>query len=192
MSFPLTIEPHRASWKEDFEREAVLIRKALGPALRDIHHIGSTAIPGIHAKPIIDMLAEAESLDAIDLRSGEMEGLGYETMGEFGISGRRYFRKDNSAGARTHHVHAFAAGSPHLVRHLAFRDYIIAHPDIAREYDALKLRLIESCRGDTEAYIEGKDAFVKDTERSAIRWLEIRHHRVGGVETMRAAISLSV
>lgn len=170
MSFQLVIEPHRESWKGDFEQEAARIKGALGPALVALHHIGSTAIPGIHAKPIIDVMAEAASLDALDVRVGEMERLGYEAMGEFGIRGRRYFRK-NRAGARTHQIHAFATGSPHLVRHLAFRDYLRQHPDTAREYDALKLRLAESCRGDVEAYIEGKDAFVKDVERKALDWI---------------------
>ena len=94
-----------------------------------------------------------------------------QAMGEFGMQGRRYFRKDSGAGVRTHQVHAFAAGSPHLARHLAFRDYLRAHPETAREYGTLKLRLAESCRGDVEAYIAGKDAFVKDAERKALEWI---------------------
>ena len=171
MSFPLVIEPHRESWKRDFEQEAVRIKSALGSALIALHHIGSTAIPGLHAKPIIDIMAEAVSLEALDAHCREMERLGYGAMGEFGIPGRRYFRKDSSAGVRTHQLHAFAEGSAHLVRHLAFRDYLREHPDTAREYGALKLRLAESCRGDVEAYIEGKDAFVKDVERKALEWI---------------------
>ena len=171
MPFQLTIEPHRETWKSDFQQEAARIKIALGPALIALYHIGSTAIPGIHAKPIIDIMAEAASLDALDARRGEMERLGYEAMGEFGIPGRRYFRKDSAAGMRTHQVHAFATGSPHLVRHLAFRDYLRAHPESAREYGALKLRLAESCNGDVEAYIEGKEAFVKDVEHRALEWI---------------------
>ena len=171
MSFQLSIEPHRESWKSDFEHEAARIKIALSPALNALHHIGSTAIPGIHAKPIIDIMAEAASLGVLDICRGELERLGYEAMGEFGIPGRRYFRKDNAAGVRTHQLHAFAAGSPHLIRHLAFRDFLLEHPDTAREYDELKLRLAESCHGDVEAYIEGKDAFVKDVERKAIDWI---------------------
>ncbi len=171
MSFQLVIEPHRASWKGDFEQEAARIRSALSPALIALHHIGSTAIPGIHAKPIIDIMAEAVSLGVLDARQGEMERLGYEAMGEFGIQGRRYFRKDSGAGVRTHQLHAFAAGSPHLVRHLAFRDYLLGHPETAREYSALKLQLAKSCRGDVEAYIAGKDPFVKDVERKALDWI---------------------
>ena len=171
MSFSLVIEPHRESWKGDFEQEAARIRSALGPALIALHHIGSTAIPDLPAKPIIDIMAEAVSLEALNAHCREMERLGYEVMGEFGIPGRRYFRKDNAAGIRTHQVHAFATGSAHLARHLAFRDYLRAYPETAREYGALKLRLAESCRGDVEAYIEGKDAFVKNVERKALEWI---------------------
>ena len=171
MSFSLVIEPHRESWKGHFEQEAARIRRALGPALIALHHIGSTAIPGLHAKPIIDLMAEAASLEALDAHCSDLERLGYEAMGEFGMQGRRYFRKDSGAGVRTHQVHAFAAGSLHLARHLAFRDYLLTHREIAREYGALKLRLAESCRGDVEAYISGKDVFVKRVEQKALDWL---------------------
>jgi GrpB-like predicted nucleotidyltransferase (UPF0157 family) len=174
MSFTLTIEPHRESWRRDFENEATLIRAALGLILKTLHHIGSTAVPGIHAKPIIDMLAEVESLESIDAHREGMEALGYEVMGEFGIPGRRYFRKDNGSGIRTHQIHAFTSGSPHLVRHLAFRDYLRSHPGVAREYDALKLRLIVSCQGDVERYIEGKQDFVQQVEREAWAWFSNR------------------
>lgn len=174
MSFPLTLEPHRESWMSDFAAEAARIEAALGSSLRILHHIGSTAIPGIHAKPIIDILAEVESLEAIDARREGMELLGYEVMGEFGIPGRRYFRKNSSAGLRTHQVHAFVAGSPDLVRHLAFRDYLRFHPDIAREYSALKVRLVASCNGDMEAYMDGKDPFIKEVERKALEWFPKR------------------
>jgi GrpB-like predicted nucleotidyltransferase (UPF0157 family) len=170
MSFALTIVPHRESWKDDFTREAARIAGALGIQLKAIHHIGSTAVPGLRAKPIIDLLAEVSSLDGLDARQHAMEALDYEAMGELGIPGRRYFRKNDAAGMRTHQVHAFIAGSSEVVRHLAFRDYLRCHPEVAREYGALKLRLVESCGGDLEAYMDGKDAFVKDLERQALAW----------------------
>lgn len=158
----------------DFEREAVAVESAIGSILLALHHIGSTAIPGIYAKPIIDILAEVERLEALDARRVEMEGLGYEVMGEFGIPGRRYFRKDQADGQRTHQIHAFAAGSPHVARHLAFRDYMRAHPAIAQEYSDLKVRLVGSCHGDREAYMDGKDPFIKQTERDALAWQTAR------------------
>jgi GrpB-like predicted nucleotidyltransferase (UPF0157 family) len=171
MSHPLIIEPYRETWKDDYEHEAVRIREAFGPVLRDLHHIGSTAIPGIPAKPVIDMLAEFESLEAADAQDGAMRQLGYEVMGEFGIAGRRYYRKNDSAGLRTHQVHGFVAGSPPITRHLAFRDYLRAHPGTALEYGVLKLRLLSTCQGDMEAYMDGKEAFVQEVERRALEWL---------------------
>jgi GrpB-like predicted nucleotidyltransferase (UPF0157 family) len=168
--FILTIEPPRSSWKQDFEVEAVKIRAALGGVLVRLHHIGSTAIPGIYAKPIIDILAEVTSLEALDAQVDDMRVSGYESMGEFGIPGRRYFRKDDSSGMRTHQVHTFVHASPQILRHLAFRDYVISHPDTAREYSDLKRRLVQVCNGDIEAYMNGKDSFIKDVERKALEW----------------------
>ena len=91
--------------------------------LERLHHIGSTAIPGIFAKPIIDLLLEVGNIGELDDRSSFMGELGYEAMGEFGIPGRRYDRKNNASGIRTHQVHAYESGSPEVERHIAFRDY---------------------------------------------------------------------
>jgi GrpB-like predicted nucleotidyltransferase (UPF0157 family) len=164
------MEPHRESWKGDFGAEAVRIERALGSALCRLHHIGSTAIPGIPAKPVIDILASVGRLEAVDARREQMERLGYEVMGEFGIPGRRYFRRTTGAGVRTHQIHAFAAGSPHLIRHLAFRDFLRSHRDVALEYGALKVRLADSCGGDMEAYMRGKEGFIREVESKALAW----------------------
>ena len=168
--FTLKVEAHRETWKRDFELEAAKVRSAFGPALIKLHHIGSTAIPQICAKPIIDMLAEVTRIEAADERAPHLQGLGYEPLGEFGIPGRRYFRKDDRTGTRTHQIHTFAQGSVHIQRHLAFRDYLIAHPETAQEYSRLKLELAQKCNNDIEAYMDGKDAFIKDIERKALEW----------------------
>jgi GrpB-like predicted nucleotidyltransferase (UPF0157 family) len=170
MAFILTVEPHRHSWKRDFEVEAARVREVLGSALHRLHHIGSTAISGIYAKPIIDILADVTSLEAVDGRVHGMQVLGYESMGEFGIPGRRFFRKNDSSGMRTHHIHSFVHQSPHIVRHLAFRDYLTAHPETAQAYSGLKRGLVQTCNGDMEAYMDGKDAFIKEVERKALDW----------------------
>ena len=85
-----------------------------------LHHIGSTSIPGIFAKPIIDILLEVSDLEKLDKQSHALVALGYERLGEFGIVGRRYFRKNSASGIRTHHVHAFQTGNAEIERHLAF------------------------------------------------------------------------
>jgi len=157
-------------WPREFERAAGEVVAALGPKLLAIHHIGSTSIPGIHAKPVIDMLAVVADLAAVDQRRAAMEQLGYEVMGEFGIPARRYFRRDDSTGRRTHQIHAFADGSPHVRRHLAFRDFMRAHPALAGEYSDLKRRLAEAHPHDMEAYMDGKDGFIKEMESRALEW----------------------
>lgn len=168
MSFILTIEPHRNSWSQDFAMEAAKIQDALSSILNVLHHIGSTAIPGIYAKPIIDILAEVKSLEAVDERVVQMQALGYESMGEFGIPECRFFRKNDNHGTRKYHIHVFVHQSPHLDRHLAFRDYLMAHPDTAQAYSELKRGLIQTCAGNLEAYIDGKNAFIKNVECEAL------------------------
>ncbi len=168
---PLVI-PHDPQWKQLFQAQRAVLTTALGDQVVAIDHIGSTSIPGILAKPIIDILIEVRSIDQLDRSSPAIEALGYEVMGEFGIETRRYFRKSNRQGARTHHLHAFTTGSPHLLRHLAFRDYLIAHPDIAQEYSQLKAELIADENTTMESYIDGKDPFIKRTETDALAWID--------------------
>jgi GrpB-like predicted nucleotidyltransferase (UPF0157 family) len=164
------VVPYDARWPAVFEWVAREVKEALGQNVQAIHHIGSTSIPGIHAKPIIDMLPVVKNLTSVDDCADNLRRLGYEVMGEFGIDGRRYFRRDNPAGVRTDHVHAFAADSPHVLRHLAFRDYLRAHPDVAQEYSQLKQRLAAAHPFDIEAYMDGKDPFIRETQAIALEW----------------------
>lgn len=99
-----------------------------------------------------------------------MESLGYEVMGEFGIPGRRYFRKDNREGIRTHQIHVFEAGSAQVERHLAFRDYLIAKPEDARKYSDLKRKLAQENPQNMDRYINGKGDFIKEMDRRAAQW----------------------
>lgn len=161
---------HDPDWEIKFQIEAHRITEAIGQTAVRVHHIGSTAIPKIKAKPVIDILLEVLSLDDLDQKAAMLESLGYEAMGEFGIPGRRYFRLDDACGTRTHQVHAFEAGVPNVVRHVAFRDYMRAHALIAEEYGTLKEHLANANPHDMAAYIEGKDAFVKEHERRALLW----------------------
>ena len=170
----IRVAPHDPAWSAAFDVEAMRIRDAAGDVVVRLHHIGSTAIPGIHAKPVIDMLLEVASLAGLDIRISALEALGYEALGEFGIAGRRYFRRDDADGVRTHQLHAFVAGGADVVRHLAFRDYMRAHPAIADDYGALKQRLAEAHPHDMAAYIDGKDAFVSEHERRAVLWAAAR------------------
>ena len=163
--FKVEVVPHDPNWRSAFEIESKLIALALRENVVAIHHIGSTAIPQIYAKPIIDMLVEVKNILKIDTQSSEIEALGYQAMGEFRISGRRFFRK-----ARTHHIHSFEVGSPQIERHLAFRDYMITHSEAAQEYSELKIKLAQKYPDNIQGYMDGKDGFIKEIDLKAAKW----------------------
>ena len=164
------VVPYNPKWREEFEVEARRVADALSQTIVAVHHIGSTAIPGIYAKPIIDLLVEVMDIVTVDNHGAAMTSQGYEVMGEFGISGRRYFRKNSPLGVRTHHVHTFAVGSEQIERHLAFRDYMIAHPEDAQRYSELKRRLAREYPTNIDGYMDGKDGFIREIDQKAIAW----------------------
>jgi GrpB-like predicted nucleotidyltransferase (UPF0157 family) len=164
--------PYDPAWKDEYRREADRLLAVLGDDILEIHHIGSTSIPGIYAKPIIDILAGARDIADIDRHNDAMARLGYEARGEFGLPGRRFFTK--GIPRRTHNLHIFKAGNEEFTRHLDFRDYMIAHPEDARKYGELKRNLAEQHRGDIDGYCDGKDYFVKEMEQKAIAWAKKR------------------
>jgi GrpB-like predicted nucleotidyltransferase (UPF0157 family) len=164
------VVPHNPRWRDAFEAEAKHVAAALGENVAAIHHIGSTAIPDIYAKPVVDLLVEVRAITEVDGQSPAMESIGYEVMGEYGIPGRRYFRKDNQEGIRTHNIHAFEAGSAEAERHLAFRDYMVAHPVEAQRYSELKRKLAEEHPQSFDGYMDGKDDFIKEMDRRAAQW----------------------
>nr|WP_148929691.1 GrpB family protein [Paenibacillus methanolicus] len=174
------VSPPDANWPARYREEAEKLRRVLGPELAAIHHIGSTSIPGMHAKPIIDVLVEVRDIEAVDAYNDQMRRLGYQPKGENGIPLRRYFNKGGAR--RTHHVHVFQAGSEHVIRHLAFRDYLTAHPDDAKRYADLKIELARQFPSDMHAYIEGKDALAKELEAKALDW-----HAAAGEQAESAA-----
>ena len=163
------VVPHDPQWARMFKDEASAVAAGLGPLLVQIHHVGSTSIPGIYAKPIVDMLAEVRSIEDVDQRNETMASLEYEAKGEYGIPGRRYFRKSTPEGVRAFHLHVFQESSPHSERMLAFRDYLRAHSDASSRYSDLKQRLV-SRPIDSDAYVSGKDALVKALEQEALAW----------------------
>jgi GrpB-like predicted nucleotidyltransferase (UPF0157 family) len=162
------VVPPDSSWPTQFRAAADEIGAIFLGEDVEIHHIGSTAIRGIYAKPIIDILLLTENLSVVDRKTPVLQTHGYEALGEFGIVGRRYFRKHSANGVRTHHVHSFVHGSMEAKRHLAFRDYMNAHPTLASEYSVLKQRLAREYPSDMDAYMDGKDSFIKLHEAHAM------------------------
>lgn len=164
----MEVVPHNPLWKAEFTKEAVVISSIFGDEIVKIHHIGSTAIVGIYAKPIIDILIEVRGINIIDNYNSQMQEIGYTSRGEWGISGRRYFIKGITQ--RTHHVHIYESGNPEIERHLKFRDYMNAHPDEASQYEKLKKELSEKYKHNPTEYTDGKDAFIKEIDRKAKEW----------------------
>ncbi|RWR13110.1 GrpB family protein [Paenirhodobacter populi] len=162
MDNPIVLLPYDNRWPALFEEERTRLRAACGALLPDLHHIGSTSIPGLAAKPVIDILAVLERHEDGLSCVGPMRMLGYEYRGANGINGRHYFSK---GAPHTHHVHMLAAGHPEIARHLGFRDYLRAHPDEARAYEALKRDLAARFRTDRRAYAAAKDAFCARIDR---------------------------
>lgn len=155
-------------WPRTYEVEAQLLQLVFGCELVAIHHFGSTAIPGVYAKPIIDIMPLVRAIEVVDSFSPVMEALGYAPRGEYGIAGRRYFVRGGTL--RTHHVHVYQAGSAEVRRHLAFRDYLRAHPDKALLYSDHKRAVARRYPYDSEAYVEGKDALVRQLLAEALAW----------------------
>lgn len=165
----IIIVEYRPEWKEMYKKEAALIKDILGEELQDIHHIGSTSVEGLAAKPVIDIMPVVKEIEKIDAYNGRFEALGYECMGEYGIPGRRFYRKGGDD--RTHHIHIFGEANAYdIKRHMAVRDYLRCHKDAAKAYGEIKASQAKLHPGDIEGYCAGKDAFVKQLEQDAVSW----------------------
>ncbi len=146
-------------WPRDFAALRDLLAAHLGPLAVCIEHVGSTSVPGLAAKPVIDLdvvIAVPDDLGAVAER---LHPLGYRPEGDLGVPGREAFT--TPPGARPHHLYVCPADSPELARHLAFRDALRADPDTARRYGELKQDLAGRLGTDRRAYTEGKAAFVQ-------------------------------
>jgi len=153
------VAPYNPIWQQKFKEEAKKIEKIFKEIFVDIHHIGSTAVPLVKAKQIIDILVEVKDINKVENHNKAMEKLGYVALGEYGTPKRRFFQKGGNK--RTHHVHIFEVGSPQIKRHIDFRDYLISNPKVAKEYSLLKEKLAKKYPYDIDKYQEGKDTFIK-------------------------------
>lgn len=160
--------PFSDRWSFDFEKEAAILQEIFGAEIIKIHHIGSTSVHGLSAKPIIDIMPVVKNILRIDQYNGKMAAIGYEAKCENGIAGRRYFQKGGDE--RTHHVHIYGNGSPEIDRHLAFRDFLRAHPEKAKAYGDLKEKLAGQFPFDIDMYINGKAGLAAQIEQEAMEW----------------------
>jgi GrpB-like predicted nucleotidyltransferase (UPF0157 family) len=174
MARKVMVVPHNPQWVEEFENEAAMLRSIFGQQVVAVYHFGSTAIPGIAAKPVIDILLTVREIASADLLTPRLALEGYNAIGEYGISGRRFYYK-GSDERRSHHLHIYQFDNPHVLRHIAFRDYMRTHPISARQYGQLKEELARQFPESIDGYNAGKNQFVQQKERQALKWWEKKY-----------------
>jgi GrpB-like predicted nucleotidyltransferase (UPF0157 family) len=172
----VAVVPYDPRWPERFEQERRHLLSCLPPDLIGrIEHFGSTAVPGLSAKPIVDILVEVTSLDEARKRIAPLlEAQGYDyfwrpSWGDDTPPFYAWFIKRDDQGNRTHHIHMVESDFEHWDR-LLFRDYMIEHPDVAAEYDHLKKRLAGTHHDDRVAYTQAKGDFVRRVTETARRY----------------------
>jgi GrpB-like predicted nucleotidyltransferase (UPF0157 family) len=168
----IKLSPHREEWHELFAAEAQRLTAAAGKYALAVEHIGSTAICGITAKPIIDIALAVREIADVEQIIEPFENLDYIYLGEHGIPDRHYFRKGSPL--RTHHLHVVRIESDFWRNHLLFRDYLRAHLQIAAQYENLKRELAQTHRENREAYTNGKTEFIENVLKAAIENFEMQ------------------
>lgn len=167
MSQHITVVDYDPLWVKKYEEESLLIKDILSNNCIAIYHIGSTSVPELAAKPIIDIMAAVRSLEKVDCVAEEFSKIGYEYLGEFGIEGRRYLRKGGDE--RTHQIHIFQMNDwNNIGRHLAFRNYMRTHEKERTSYAKLKIDLAQKFPYDIDGYCDGKENFVREIEKLAL------------------------
>jgi putative glutamine amidotransferase len=160
------LEEADPAWAAMFEVEAARIRAALGPVAVRVDHVGSTSVPGLAAKPVIDIQVSVDAMTPRDRYVDPLVGLGYEFVVDPVDTDHEYLRREVD-GVRTHQIHVCAAGSSWERRHLAFRDHLRAHPEDAAAYAELKRRLAAEHPNDVMTYVDGKTSFIRGIEALA-------------------------
>ncbi len=168
------LEEHNPEWLILAEQEKKKLLSQLPIEIIEIYHIGSTSIPGIKAKPILDFVVEVGQMKDLLESQDILIRLGYTPKGESGIPGRQFFTKDTN-GSRSHHLHAFETGHPDIIRHIAFRDYLRSNPEAAREYEELKEELAQKYPKKSGDYTEAKSDFILTMDQVARSWYEEYH-----------------
>jgi GrpB-like predicted nucleotidyltransferase (UPF0157 family) len=161
MPRPVVLSPHDPKWAARAEALIAELRAGAPGVFGALHHVGSTAVAGLEAKPVIDLLGEAADLSEMEAARSALEALGYRWRGENGVAGRRYFTRDDpGTGARAVHLHVHAWDDPAVARHLAFRDSLRADPALAEAYLGEKRRCAALHPGDSGAYTACKEGWI--------------------------------
>jgi GrpB-like predicted nucleotidyltransferase (UPF0157 family) len=165
----IRIVDHDPEWAERAECELRRLKRVLGPAAARLEHVGSTAVPGLAAKPILDLQVSVVAIEQLGSYIVPLEGLGYLFVTDPEWPDFPLFAKPQQR-PRSYHLRLCPAGSNHELRHVALRDFLRAHPDEAARYEALKRELVRQHPQDRLAYIAGKDRYVRRLEARALEW----------------------
>lgn len=169
MPRPVALAPYTSQWSVRAEALIANLLAAAPEAFQAVHHVGSTAVPGLPAKPVIGLLGETGDLAMISAARSALEELGYRWRGENGLAGRRYFTWDDpDTGARGVHLHVYAARDPALAWHLAFRDRLRADPAVAAAYAREKVRCAALHPDDSGAYAACKKDWTDRVAAEAV------------------------
>ncbi len=162
----IEVVPYQSDWAHLYERLKTQLEKSLQGHMIECHHIGSTSVPNLWAKPIIDMVPVVDDLGAVDRLDLDLKSIGLESLGEFGIFSRRFYcLKDKDR--RIANIHIYPSNHDEIKRHVLFRDYLLAHPQAVEEYSKLKQQLAQQHPDDIVQYLNGKEAFIKRIDRLA-------------------------
>jgi len=162
MKKPIVVVQYNPDWPAAFERIKAYLQPHIADLLVDIHHVGSTSVPGLSAKPIIDLDIEIPSMDVFPDVVKRLDKIGYRHQGNYGIEGREAFKRETLDDFMAHHMYVCPSCSDELKRHIKLRDYLRANPAKADEYGALKIANARKYGNDIDAYIEGKGAFIME------------------------------
>jgi GrpB-like predicted nucleotidyltransferase (UPF0157 family) len=162
---PIVVQDYDPGWPRCFEEIAQPVRAAMDGLGATVEHVGSTSVPGLVAKPIIDIDVVVASVDDVPVAIERLTPLGYLHQGDQGIAGREAFASPTDA--QPHHLYVVVQGNEPHRKHIAFRDYLRAHPDVARDYAALKTGLAARHGSDRDGYTDAKTAFVVQVLRAA-------------------------
>lgn len=160
MNSPVRLVDYDPKWPILYEEEKASILGVIGDFIVNIQHIGSTAVPGLGAKPIIDIMVAIRQLALIEKCIQPLQTIGYEYLGEYGIPGRHYFRKPPGHPHSTHHLHMVERESDFWERHILFRDFLRVHPEEAQRYYELKRELATKFVSDRDVYTDAKTSFI--------------------------------
>ncbi|MEG9432509.1 GrpB family protein [Terriglobus sp. ADX1] len=160
------VVPSDASWPELFWRERERLGAFLGDVAKELEHYGSTAVPGLSAKPIIDMMAPIASLEDADALTSILAGAGYRKL-DAGFFKRRFFRREPRGAQPAYHLHLAVCPRWPIKNELLVRDWLIQHPDVARMYEALKSDLAAAYGDDMPRYTAAKTPFLRHITNQA-------------------------